>query len=214
MKNGLQPKARAGARSDRSEAFGYKGTYTAGRAYSAWRRRFAGAVLLVCCSKQLIAQAATAPSLPLVTFSNVGTITNAATSKEPWVTIGAVHLDRNGGLFVSFPEEQTIRHFSREGKFLGSVGRKGRGPGEFERLAGIGWLGDTLWAADQNGQRLHLFSPSGTYLRTQIAVATQHDGYGVYATAMLQEWARGAASQRGRHCPRGPGRRVLGAGGS
>ena len=154
------------------------------QAYTEKGRRFAGAAMLVCCGHQLVAQTATAPPLPPVTFAKVGTITNAVTAKEPWVAIGAVQLDRDGGLFVSFPREQTIRHFSRDGKYLASVGRKGRGPGEFEDLGGIGWLGDTLWAAD--GQQFHLFGPTGKYLRTQRAAATTHDGYGVYAKVMLQ----------------------------
>ncbi|MES2521291.1 MAG: hypothetical protein V4617_01240 [Gemmatimonadota bacterium] len=124
--------------------------------------------------------------LPVVTFTRVGTITDAATPNEPWLEIGAVQFDRTGGIVAAFPRENAIRFFTRDGKHLRSIGRQGSGPGEFERLGSIGWLGDTLWAVDRNGGRIHLFGPSGKYLRTKPALATTHDGFGVYASSMLQ----------------------------
>lgn len=136
--------------------------------------------------QRLAAQSTPGFSPPPVTFTRVGSITSESTPGEPWVGIGAAQMDRSGGLYVAFPADNTIRHFSSNGRLLRSFGRKGRGPGEFERLAAIGWLADTLWALDRSGQRFELFSPTGEHLRTQAALATTHDGYGVYSAAMLQ----------------------------
>ncbi len=42
-----------------------------------------------------------------------------------------------------------------------TVGRRGAGPGEFERVSLLGWLGDTLWASDGRLPRVQLFSDTG-----------------------------------------------------
>ena len=51
-----------------------------------------------------------------------------------------------------------------------TIGRQGGGPGEFERVGGLGWLGDTLWASDARVPRVTFFSDTGRLLR--VATAT------------------------------------------
>ncbi len=148
---------------------------------------FSFCLLLSVAAQALLAQSKPNVAVPVATFNRVRTITTAATPGEPWVTIGAVQMDRSGGIYVAFPDENTIRHFSSSGTYVRSIGRKGSGPGEFERLAGIGWLGDTLWARSRGGQRFELFRASGAHIRTQTALATSHDGFSVNAAAMLQD---------------------------
>lgn len=48
-----------------------------------------------------------------------------------------------------------------------SVGRDGEGPGEFRMLSGLGWLGDTVWAADYQVARVQFFDTTGALVRTQ-----------------------------------------------
>ncbi|MEP6590475.1 MAG: hypothetical protein ABJC19_04755 [Gemmatimonadota bacterium] len=47
------------------------------------------------------------------------------------------------------------------------VGRKGEGPGEFSGLAGIGWIGSTLWAGDWSRPRIEFFDATGKLLRSK-----------------------------------------------
>jgi hypothetical protein len=143
--------------------------------------------LLAVAAQTLPAQSKPNVAVPVATFTRVRIITTGAAPGEPWVSIGAVRMDRSGGIYAAFPDENTIRHFSSSGTFLRSIGRKGSGPGEFERLAGIGWIGDTLWAMSRGGQRFELFRPSGAHILTQTALATSHDGSSANASAMLQD---------------------------
>ena len=46
------------------------------------------------------------------------------------------------------------------------VGRAGRGPGEFSSVGAAGWRDDSLWAADREMARVHLFTPAGRVART------------------------------------------------
>ena len=50
------------------------------------------------------------------------------------------------------------------------VGRQGSGPGEFQYVAGMDWIGDSLWVADARLPRVQLFSDTGRLLRGITAV--------------------------------------------
>ncbi len=45
-----------------------------------------------------------------------------------------------------------------------NVGRRGSGPGEFEDIQRLGWMGDTLWTSDTRNARVQYFDRSGSYL--------------------------------------------------
>ncbi|MCH7857839.1 MAG: hypothetical protein IIB37_13885 [Gemmatimonadetes bacterium] len=57
----------------------------------------------------------------------------------------SLHLDRSGRLYLRPPGEARVTIVDTEGRFVRHVGRRGEGPGEFQRVAGMGLLGDTLW---------------------------------------------------------------------
>lgn len=50
------------------------------------------------------------------------------------------------------------------------VGRQGSGPGEFQYVAGMDWIGDSLWVADGRLPRVQVFSDTGRLLRGITAV--------------------------------------------
>jgi len=50
------------------------------------------------------------------------------------------------------------------------VGRQGSGPGEFQYVAGMDWIGDSLWVADARLPRVQVFSDTGRLLRGITAV--------------------------------------------
>ncbi len=62
--------------------------------------------------------------------------------------IGFVAPSPNGLVAIGDRAERTIAIFDPGGRPVWSVGKHGDGPGEFRRLTGLGWLGDTLWVSD------------------------------------------------------------------
>jgi len=77
-----------------------------------------------------------------------------------------VGIFRDGTIAVLQPADQTVRFFSVSGAPLGAFGRKGGGPGEFERPLAAGWVGDTLWIRDPLLRRITFVSPQRALLRT------------------------------------------------
>lgn len=79
--------------------------------------------------------------------------------------VGAVEVDRNGRLYVTQEMDGRVRTFGRDGTPLGSFGGRGEGPGEFQSLAGLAWVGDTLWVLDWQQHRFNLFTSDGAFVR-------------------------------------------------
>jgi hypothetical protein len=76
--------------------------------------------------------------------------------------IGAGLLLADGRIGVTEMTTNEVRLFSKEGKHLGSIGRRGRGPGEYQLLSGVFPLGDdSLITYDQMLRRTMLLSPTG-----------------------------------------------------
>lgn len=82
----------------------------------------------------------------------------------------------DGSIAVVQRQDHWIRFFSAHGASLGSVGRRGEGPGEFGRIGSIGWLADSLWASDVQLRRLTVFAPDCEYARTVRVVSGNGGG--------------------------------------
>lgn len=82
--------------------------------------------------------------------------------------IRAVEASRNGKLSVVEFGATSIRLFDNTGKPLGKVGRRGAGPGEFRIIGRHGWLGDTLWVADNQQRRTSFFDQRLRHLGTTL----------------------------------------------
>lgn len=74
-----------------------------------------------------------------------------------------------GVMVASQQADRHFRFFGPDGKPLGTFGRKGGGPGEFQRIEGTraGWLGDTLWLTEAQTPRLTLVGPDLKLLRVE-----------------------------------------------
>ncbi len=59
-------------------------------------------------------------------------------------------------------DDQRVLLIGHDGQPRGSFGRKGRGPGEFEQLTGVGVVGDTVFAFDARTRRLTARLPDAT----------------------------------------------------
>lgn len=79
---------------------------------------------------------------------------------------GALRLP-TGSIVVANCQSDQLRYFDHDGRFLRSVGRHGKGPGEFEYLRRIfPASGDSVGAYDLFTARITLFGPKGRGLRT------------------------------------------------
>lgn len=78
---------------------------------------------------------------------------------------GTVLLDAQGNLYVAQPQERVIRVYDSGGRLVRTIGRSGRGPGEFTSLGYMRMKADTLYALDQN--RLNLFTLDGGVLESR-----------------------------------------------
>jgi hypothetical protein len=72
--------------------------------------------------------------------------------------------DPLGGFLIADADESQIRRYSAAGDLLTAFGRKGRGPGEFERLSAVVRTYREQLLAVEVGGRLSLFDPAGTAL--------------------------------------------------
>ncbi len=81
-----------------------------------------------------------------------------------------VYGDDRGEILVSEFTSATVVRFDRGGRFLGSIGRAGRGPGEFVTPAMIAPLGDTLVVFDVGRREAQLFARDGVFLDSTFPI--------------------------------------------
>lgn len=88
---------------------------------------------------------------------------------ESFVSFSTILVRRDGRIVVPQSRDGQLRVYDAAGRKLGTFGRKGPGPGEFNYLDGtMGWRGDTLWIFDFNNQRRLTFVSNDLKLvRTQ-----------------------------------------------
>ena len=87
--------------------------------------------------------------------------------------IAGVGVLGNGRIVVADARANEIRIFERSGTLVRSVGRSGRGPGEFDRILwSLHVHQDRILATDNSG-RAHLFSGTGALLRTMARPALE-----------------------------------------
>lgn len=87
-------------------------------------------------------------------------------------TVSHAVIGAGGRVFIAQPVETVIRVFDGAGRPAGTIGRRGRGPGEFLSIRSIGMLGDTLYVADQVMRRVSFFTHDGTFIRS-MSLASQ-----------------------------------------
>lgn len=80
-----------------------------------------------------------------------------------------LYVSPKGVMVASQQADRHFRFFSPNGKPLGTFGRKGDGPGEFQRVEGTraGWMGDTLWLTEAQKPRLTIVGPDLKFVRVE-----------------------------------------------
>ena len=80
---------------------------------------------------------------------------------------GSIVADGQGNIYISLFFDHCVKKFDRNGNYVGMLGRKGRGPGEFltPSLMAFDSKGN-LWVLDDGNQRASCFSIDGKYLKS------------------------------------------------
>jgi hypothetical protein len=86
---------------------------------------------------------------------------------EDWFGhIQAIAVDRLGRVYVADTHTTDVRVFDSAGVYVRSLGRKGRGPGEFIWPFGLTWQNDsTLWVLDMANGRYSVYDTSGAHIK-------------------------------------------------
>ena len=71
----------------------------------------------------------------------------------------------DGTLVVSQPDANYLVLYDSTGKFIRTLGRSGRGPGEFSEISKWGWRGDSIWVYDRVLRRLTVLARNGGVVR-------------------------------------------------
>jgi len=109
----------------------------------------------------------------------------------------------SGDVAVASIGTNDIRIFASSGRYVRTVGRAGRGPGEFEALAQLFSSRDTLIGIDASGVA-QVFAPGGRYVRTEprprvpTGEAALRIGYTANGRTILQTGPGNAASMPNR----------------
>lgn len=72
-----------------------------------------------------------------------------------------VKTDRKGNIYISDQNSSTIKKFNSSGEYIGSIGQKGHGPGEFQEITAFHVTGDgEILIFDHRSQRFSVIRNS------------------------------------------------------
>lgn len=120
-------------------------------------------VLFIGCVVAMVGCESSDASVPEWILERELRIGNESSPEYALTTVRSIGVDTAGFMYVAHPQDGTIRVFDANGQFLRYIGRKGEGPGEFDRLLQAGLRGDTLWIADATS--LARFTVNGQLIR-------------------------------------------------
>lgn len=70
--------------------------------------------------------------------------------------------DTSGGVYVFDRQVPALRHYDRDGRYVGTPGREGAGPGEYRAIVGMAVTSDgRLMAHDAQNRRINFYTPDG-----------------------------------------------------
>lgn len=78
--------------------------------------------------------------------------------------VSAVTRGHDGEIFIGQPSYRQVLVYDSSGRYMRSLGRRGRGPGEFEDVDRLGWHDGAIYVLDGRLGRLSLLSPDGDHL--------------------------------------------------
>jgi hypothetical protein len=121
------------------------------------------AATLAGCGASPLAEQSELPEWRLVPAQRIGD------ESDPGAALNRIHglvIGPAGEVLVTQSRVPAVTVFDRSGRYRGTIGRAGQGPGEFVVPGPLGWRGDTLWVADPQGGRIELFTAAGRPLES------------------------------------------------
>jgi len=143
-----------------------------------------GGLCLLGCEQASRPSVTTADSAGIpITINPVTASTFAVVDPEPVLTLGGpgaegptqffqiqgLHVDPRGRIWVADGQSSEVRVFLPDGAYYKTVGGRGEGPGEFQRLRLLGpFQGDSVAVWDLGLGRVTVLDPDGNLARTEL----------------------------------------------
>ena len=77
-----------------------------------------------------------------------------------------IKCDNNGYVYICDYKANNIKKFDSSGKYIKTIGRKGQGPGEFNRPFQIAVTNDRLIVGDMGNRRICALTPDGEFIKS------------------------------------------------
>lgn len=134
---------------------------------------FAALFALAACGADEPEGPLTLDALPVLTATEEARWGDADDPALGFTFITSVDLDRDGNVYVFEGSVPEIRVYDPSGARIGTIGRRGEGPGEFSGPARFEVMGDSIWTFESSGTRMTLFDREGEVLSTGVAERVQ-----------------------------------------
>lgn len=85
---------------------------------------------------------------------------------EDFTEVNGGRVNSRGDIALTLRQDFEVRIYDTKGKRLATIGRRGSGPGEFQRPQVQGWNADTVWIYDFALRRHAFFTRTGQLVRT------------------------------------------------
>jgi hypothetical protein len=104
---------------------------------------------------------------PVLRLSQVLRLGSLEGEHDAFGRVMDVALDRSGRVLVADDQSHDVRVFDARGRYVGTLGRQGRGPGEFQSPWQVAAdAQDSIWVWDSGLARISVFSPSLRFARS------------------------------------------------
>lgn len=98
---------------------------------------------------------------------------NVLLYRPGWYAAGS-----HGELYIAERQDMEIKVFDSEGRFSSVIGRKGRGPGEFQNIGRLALLpDDRLLVSDWSENRISVFDKKGRFIDSHKTTASSFEVY-------------------------------------
>ena len=94
-------------------------------------------------------------------------------TKENLSNPNGVAVDKDDNIYVSDWGNSSILKFTKEGKLMKVVGRKGTQPGEFSELSLIKVIDDKLYVCDRGNYRFQILNTELEYVDSLVAMVME-----------------------------------------
>lgn len=109
--------------------------------------------------------------IPHITATEVVRVGSRNDPDSGFSRIASLDVDSEGNVFLFESVDRQIRKYNEQGTEILRFGRSGDGPGEFQTVATVGVLGDSVWVLETGNsrRRISLFNRNGDFVSSSWA---------------------------------------------